>query len=57
MGFELNAEKYEGTLFTVNHYAKDDGGTWSIASMLTDQYPEMTINGVVLQEPEPPAYQ
>ena len=46
MAFELNAEKYEGTLFTVNHYAKDDGGlVYSINA--ADQYPQMSINGVV----------
>ena len=26
MAFELNADTYEGTLFTVDHYAQGDGG-------------------------------
>ena len=46
MAFELNAEKYEGTLFTINHYQEGDGGiVYSINA--TDQYPEISINGKV----------
>ncbi len=46
MAFELNADKYEGTLFTVDHYAKGDGGlVYSINA--ADQRPQLSINGTV----------
>ena len=46
MGFELNASKYEGTLFTANHYSQNDGGiVYRINA--DDQRPELSINGIV----------
>ena len=46
MAFELDADKYEGTLFTVNHYQKTDGGlVYSIGA--ADQRPQLSIDGTV----------
>ena len=46
MAFELNADTYEGTLFTVDHYAQGDGGlVYSINA--ADQRPQLSINGTV----------
>ena len=48
MAFELNQTKYEGTLFTVNHYQQGDGGLIYRINA-ADQRPELVINGKVYQ--------
>ena len=46
MVFKMDPAKYDGTLFSINHYSKNDGGlVYSINS--TDQRPEINIDGTV----------
>jgi hypothetical protein len=48
MAFELDANNYEGTLFTINHYSETDGGlVYGINS--ANQRPQLSVNGTVYQ--------